>query len=311
MSSIAVHHCPSVLARAGPGARARPGDRARHRRAGGGRRPRRRRPLRPSPPSGTQATDHLVSGLVPLALLASRRVGTRAGPPPGIPRRHRDPDVGCFGLDRERRGGLLRPRAGQLRRRLQRLPRDPGRPAAARPRRRDAVALPAARRLAPAPLRPPQPVGAGVLPGALPRRDAARLRLHLDARRPRHRHGRRPAGERPRGDLHHQRRADAARHLHPVHQRRGRDRVPRVQRGAGARADAGAPRLRRPALRPARRGAERRRPERLGVGGREGHGAAPSASCRRSRTSTTGASAASACRSPASRCSRPPRTTTT
>ena len=68
--------------------------------------------------------------------------------------------------------------------------------------------------------------------------------------------------------VHHQRRPEAEGLVHPVEERGGRDLVPRSVRDPERGKDAGPPRLRRPALRPSRRGRERGRPERVRVAGR-------------------------------------------
>ena len=81
-----------------------------------------------------------------------------------------------------------------------------------------------------------------------------------------------PARRRIRGrDLRDQRRARARGLVRAVAQRRRRDRVPRPQRHPQPGAHARPQRVRRAALRPPRRGRQRGRPERLGLGLRQGH----------------------------------------
>ena len=84
--------------------------------------------------------------------------------------------------------------------------------------------------------------------------------------------GSRPDPESRRGargrQLHDERRAAARGLVHPVEERRHRDRFPRPLRPAEAHAHAREARLRRPPLRPPRRRRERRRPEHLRLGRR-------------------------------------------
>ncbi len=306
MSSIAVHHRPSVLARAAVRVRALGlGGGGRDRRDRRGRAPRRRRQLPPAP-ARYEATDHLVSGLVPLALLGLAawayprvRPGARAtlaillgvfALVTSVEAVYYAREQGASGDDYT---GFLAIPAGLAllaigigtlwrSRRLDSHPR--------RYARRTLIAL---RRH----------------PGVPVRRLPRRLLVHRDARRAVHPRARRPRPDGPARELHDERRPDPEGPLHPVQQRRRRDRLAGLQRRARPRADARPPRLRRPALRPARRGPQRGRPERLGLVRREGHARRDRASSSARPTSTTGASAASASPSPASRSCRPPRTT--
>ena len=82
--------------------------------------------------------------------------------------------------------------------------------------------------------------------------------------------------------------------VHPVAQRRRRDRVPGPQGPAAPGAHARPPRLRRAAVRPPRRGSQRGRAERVRLGRRRGRQGRDRATCRPAPTSTRSASAASA-----------------
>ena len=89
------------------------------------------------PPPGTSAGDHLVSGLVPLAVLA-----LAAWTYPRAARRPPRSDGAAVRRVRDRRrsrGRALHDQGRRVRRRLHRPARDPRRAAAARPRRRHAV----------------------------------------------------------------------------------------------------------------------------------------------------------------------------
>ena len=178
--------------------------------------------LQPEP--GTSASDHLVSGLVPLALLAWVAVAyghARAGVRGGAGARHR-----LLRRPHRHRGGVLLVPRHDVRRRLHRDRCADRRPRLARRRRRDALALSPYGR-PPAPSVPP------------PRRDRRRRRGHDPVRpaahgdRPRgHAHGAGggsdpEAGRTAReGRVHDERRSAAAGLVRPVAERRDRDRVP-------------------------------------------------------------------------------------
>ena len=217
------------------------------------------------PNAGTSAGDHLVSGLVPLALLGlaawayPRLRGGRRGAlalvlgvlgiAGGVEGYHYAREVGASGDDFT---SLLCFPAGLLLLGL-------GAVTLWRTRRTDGSIGRRVGRRAPARRR-------RVLRRAAGRH--RRLRLRDDARRPCRRAGQRPR-RRARGrEVHDQRRARARGLVRPVEERRRRDLVPRPQRPAGEDAHARPPRLRRAAVRPPRRGQERRRPELLGLGRR-------------------------------------------
>ena len=218
------------------------------------------------PQPGTSASDHLVSGLVPLALLA-----LAAWAYPRLRAGHRGALALALGVLGFAVGGEAFYYAGQTG-----LAGD------------DYTGLLA---LAAAPLL----LGAGAhtlwrarrTDGTLPRRAARRALAgvagvlafaflvvpvgmeYVDAHTARARVPAADLGAAARGrPLHHERRARAARLVRALAQRRRGDRLPRPQGPAGGGADARPPRLRRPALRPPRRGRERRRPQRLGLGRR-------------------------------------------
>ena len=252
--------------------------------------------LQPQP--GTSAGDHLVTGLVPLALLALAAWAIHAAE--RRPPRRARPGARRARPRGGRRGLLLRQRDRPVGRRLHRPARAGRRARAARRRRRHALAHPPDGRQPAPPRRPPH---------AARRRRRAHVRLRRAADRHgvrRHAHGarrgacrrpRRPARGRP---LHHERRARAARLVRALAQRRRGDRLPGPQGPAGVGAHARPPRLRRAALRPPRRGRERRRSQRLGLGRRPRPAGRDRLPRRPVPTSTPTGSAGSACPSAAS-----------
>ena len=256
--------------------------------------------LQPQP--GTSAGDHLVSGLVPLALLglaawAFPRV--RAGARGSLALVLVLPAIlsgsealyygGKTGLSGDDWTGLLAMAAAPVLLGLGVL---------------DAVDLAPAGRPPGPPLRP-----AGAQGGRGPRRRGGRGRpalgrLRRRARRARRR-ARRPARRPARGrDAPHERRARARGLVRPVAQPRRRARLPGSHRDAPAGAHARPPRLRRPALRPSRGGRQRGRSGRLGLGLRQGHPCRPGLPGAPPRRRPGADRRASACRSAGRCCSR-------
>ena len=265
--------------------------------------------LQPQP--GTSAADHLVSGLVPLALLAVfavrygrlRRGSARSDRDRHRALRHRAAAWGRPATTRSTVGpsgddytGLLAIPAGLLLAgvgvaalwRSRRL--DDG--LLWRYARRSLLTACAVRRRATSSL---GPLALSYVFSHAARAEVPAARLGTAYEKRRVQDGGRP---------------HAARLVRAVEERRGRDLGARASGLAEARADARAPRLRRPALRSPRRGRERRRSEHLRLGRREGSRTPRSPSCSGARTSIRTASADRALAWAARRCCgrRPNRT---
>ena len=266
---------------------------------------------------GPRPADHLVGGLVPLALLAAAASSTAAS---GPGRARRSPLLaGFFGVLAGTEAVHYSLASGLSGRRLHGAPLDPRRAHAPRSRR-DALDVTAARR----PPLVPRFRAAGV--GSSRWRAGGRMTVlvAVHATRsdhcPRRRSGRhyrfdaiayvvrprpRRSRRRPRRDargrgVHDERRAAARGLVHPLTERRHRDRRSRGGHPRRSRREAARPaRLRRAALRPSRGGRERGRPEPLRLAGRPRHPRRRRVPARPRRTSIRSGSAASASRSAA------------
>ena len=221
------------------------------------------------PASGTSAADHVVSGLVPILVLALARLGLAARPARRRGRRWRRARPLRGGA--RRRGRLLLGCDRAVRRRLQRPRRGARRPRADRRERDRPLDLPAPHRLARLALVAARARRDRRRRGRLPAGRARPARLRRDphhARRGPDGPPRRPVRGR---DPPHRRRARPPRLVHPLAQRRRGHGLSGPGQGPEARAVPGPRGVRRPPGRPSRRGRQRGRPARLRLDVRRGH----------------------------------------